>query len=44
MTAKRIIIEVDDDIFEEINTSVTEFVNEMHSEDVAAGKVEFKEE
>ena len=37
-----IIIEVDDDIFEEINISVTEFVNEMHSEDVATGKVKFK--
>jgi len=40
---KRIIIEVDDDIFEEINISITEFVNEMHSEDVASGKVEFKD-
>lgn len=40
---KRIIIEVDDDIFDEINISVTEFVNEMHSEDVSAGKVEFKD-
>ena len=40
---KRIIIEVDDDIFEEINLSVTEFVNEMHSEDIVAGKVRFNE-
>lgn len=41
---KRIIIEVDDDIFEEINTSVKEFVEEMHAEDIASGKVELKEE
>ncbi len=39
-----IIIEVDDDIFEEINISITEFVNAMHSEDVVAGKLEIKED
>ena len=38
---KRIIIEIDEDIFEEINLSVTEFVTEMHFDDVAAGKIKF---
>lgn len=43
MLTKRIIIEIDEDIFEEIKTSVTEFVNEMHAEDIAEGKIEFKD-
>lgn len=40
---KRIIIEIDDDIYEEINISVMEFIEEMHSEDLASGKIEFKD-
>lgn len=40
---KILTIEIDDDIYDEIKTSVTEFINEMHSEDVSAGKIEIKE-
>jgi hypothetical protein len=36
---KRLIIEIDDEIFDEIETSLTEFINEMHTEDVLSQKI-----